>query len=346
MANINIDGVRDSMKERIATHKDVFGIAMDNGFGVSDFKLWPVDQKYVLRRESLGNITQPGKTGTLNFTPGFYASDTREGKLEPGKVDLKFEEEEIDEINDTFMQEVNPSDVEDVASMAGADYIIDKVFAKVASEVNDSFYSAEKGSIPLGALAGMTQGGLNIIDGFNAKFDDAIASGEIPAGNIVPKTAPVTAANVVATMRAIIDKVYSIDYIRREMVSPSFKNVNYSIICPSEWEGHLIDAFEALLYKNDSYIAYNKDSGIFTPKKLKRTAIKFRSYMDLSEDDAFFSPDDNLFHITQKGKSGDTARSNCNLKIQEIGRGFQWLLDWKRTVDFAHGGFIVPFRAI
>ena len=108
----------------------------------------------------------------------------------------------------------------------------------------------------------------------------------------------------------------------------------------------MIDAFDALLYKNDQTLRYDSTTGLFVPKKLKRTAIKFRSYMDRSDGDAFFSPDNNLFNLTQKGKSGDTARSRCTMKVQEKDRGFQWLIDWKYNIDFADGRFIVPHRAI
>lgn len=343
--NINIDGVRDGMKERISHYTEVFGIALENGFGIADFKAWPVDQKYSIRRETLGNITQPGRTGNLNYAPSFYSTDTREGQLKQGKVDVKFDELEIAEINDSFMQEVGSSDVDDINSIAGYDYIMDRIFAQTAAETDNGIYYGDIGSEPLGAPAGAFQGGRNIIDGLGVKFDEALVSGEIPATHNIVKAVAITAANVLPELKKIIDKVWSLAHIRREMNSARFANMQYKIFVPTSWEGHIIDAFDSLTYKFDNTLRFNEKTGLYEPKKLPRTSIAFKSFMDAGDEEAFFSPTNNLFLLSKKGKTGNDAKSVCKIKVQEnLNRGFQVLLDWDQDVNFGDGRFIVTYK--
>jgi hypothetical protein len=345
MSLVDIDGVREGMKERVDYYTEVFGIALENGFGVSDFISLPVEQKYVLRRETLGNITQPGATGSNNYAPSFYSTDTREGELKPGKVDALFTELEIREINQSFMQDIQSSDVDSINSVAGYDYIMDRMFAQTGAEVDNGIYYGDIGSQPLGAPAGAFQAGRNIIDGLGVKFDEAIASGEIPALHNIPKSVAITAANVLPELKKIIDKVYSLDHIRREMRSPRFANVMYKIFCPTEWEGLIVDAFDSLTYKFDQTLRLNPTTGLYEPKKLQRTTLAFRSFMDVGDDEAFFSPTNNLFLCSKKGKTGATAQANCKVKVQDtLARGFQVQLDWDQDVNFGDGRFIVTYK--
>jgi hypothetical protein len=343
-ALINIDDVRDGLKERVDVYTEVFGIALENGFGITDMVSWPVDEKYVLRRETLGNITQPGQTNAINFAPSFYSTSTREGKLKPGKVDVLIDEATIVEINDSFMQTVESSDVDDVQSIAGYNYIMDRLFAQAGAEVDASVYYGELGGQPLGAPAGAFQGGRNLMDGLSIKIDDAITDLEIPASHVVTKSVTISAANVLPQLKLIIDKIFSIDHIRREMRSPRFQNIQYKIFCPTEWEGFIVDAFDSLTYKMDNTLRLNEATGLYEPKKLKNTTLAFRSFMDDGSDEAFFSPTNNLFLMSEKGRGGNDAKSVAKVKVQDKDRGFQILLDWKNDVNFADGRFIVPYK--
>lgn len=343
-ALINLDEVRAGLRERVDVYTEVFGIALENGFGETDMVSFPVDQKYVLRRETLGNITQPGQTNAINFAPTFYSSDTREGALKPGKVDAIIDEATIVEINNTFMQTIEASDVDDVQSIAGYNYIMDKLFAQTGAEVDASKYYGELGSQPLGAPAGFFQGGRNLMDGLSIKIDDAITALEIPAAHVVTKAVTLSAANIIAELKKIIDMVFSLDHVRREMRSPRFQNVEYKIFCPTEWEGFIIDAFDSLTYKNDQTLRLNEATGLYEPKKLKNTTLAFRSFMDDGADEAFFSPTNNLFLLSEKGRGGSDAKAVAKMKVQDKDRGFQILLDWKMDVNFADGRFIVPYK--
>lgn len=334
------------LQERRDHYTEIFGVALDDGFAMQeDFVTWPVDQKYEIKRKILSNLTQPGKTDTINNKAGFLEIKSNVGELAPGKVDIKWDEDDIEDVNNSFMQELGSSDPNDIHSIAGYDWIIENMFSQIGSEVAASLYKASLGfgfdNTNSTTIANSSfQSGLNLIDGLEAKFDDAITAGTILSTQVVTKTT-VTASNVLAELAKIFNKVNSFDYIRREMNNPRMGRIGYSVYVPTEWEALIVQALEALPYKDTNTVALV--DGNYVPTILKRTKLKFRSWMD-GTGEAFFTPDDNLFFLTKKGVTGNSARSVCSFKAQEILRHLQMIIDWKYDVNYADPRFLVLYK--
>jgi hypothetical protein len=334
------------LQERRDHYTEIFGVALDDGFAMQDdFVTWPVDQKYEIKRKILSSLTQPGKTNAVNNKGSFIEVKSTVGELAPGKVDIKFDEDDIEDVNNSFMQEVGSSDPNDIFSIAGYDWIIENVFSQTGSEVAASLYRSSLGfgydnTNATTQATSRFQGGLNLIDGLEAKFDDAITAGSILSTQVVTKTA-VTASNILAELDKIFIKINSFDYIRREMNNPRMGRIGYSIYVPTEWEALIVQALEALPYKDSKTVRLQ--DGSYVPTILKRTKLKFRSWMD-GTGEAFFSPDDNLFFLTKKGVTGNSARSVCSFEAQKVARDLQLLIDWKYDVNFADPRFLVLYK--
>lgn len=338
MADIDISALSAGLKEQREHYARIFSLQQDNGFGVPGFVVWPVDQKYEIKRQTLGNITQPGgknrhAAADINNAATWMTILSRSGELAPAKVDLKLDQDEIIDLNNSFMQELGSSNPDDIYSVAGLNYIVDNVFSRIGHEVYAGMYDSALGyNYNAGDAATAFQGGLNLYDGLKAKFDDAVTDTSIGAGQLINKAVSINESNILAELKKIIDAVWANDNIRREMNYPGI-TTQYSIHVPSEWEGYIIDAIEALTYKNEKTVRMVGENWV--PSKLKRTTLQFDGYLD-NTGDAFFSPNDNLFMLPKKGKAGADARSATKtMKIEESGRDLQFLIDWDMDVNFA-----------
>lgn len=342
-----MDALTIGLKESRKTYEEIFALRLDDGFGAgNDFIKLPVKQKYDLVRVILNNLTQPGQTGSINNASSFLEFKGRSGELKPGKVDLNFDEVTIQQqLNVSFLAQRQPNDPKDIHSYAGQQFIMKSIFSQIGAEVNSGIYTSV-----IGSAAGI-QGGSNLIDGFGFKFLKGYATtgtgaiGDIPAGNKVSSPAvSVTESNILAEIKKLITAINSLAYIRQEMNNPAFSAITYSIYLPLEWKILLEDALDALPYKNDSVVRWDEARQVYVPKSLNRTELRFRSWMD-GTGQMFFSPNDNLFWLTEENANdGATAESVVKLKIQEVGRGIQFLIDWMSDVNYADGRFIVLYK--
>lgn len=347
MATVDMDALSTGLKESRKTYEEIFGLRLDDGFGAGrDFVSLPVKQKYDLVRVILSNITQPGQTNAINHATSFMTLKNRTGELKPGKVDLLFDETTIQKkFNTSFLAQRQPNDPKDIHSVAGQQFIMQSIMSQVGAEINAGIYSAVWDD-----TTGIV-GGTNLFDGFGFKFLKGYATsgtgfiGDIPAANKVTGAAgSVTSSNILAELTKLFTAINALAHIRQEMNNPAYAAINYSIYLPLSWKFLVDSAIDALPYKNDSVVRYDSATNTYIPKYLNRTTLKFRSWMD-GTDNMFFSPDDNLFWLTEENaNSGATAESVVKLKIQEKDRGFQILLDWMSGVDYADGRFIVLYK--
>jgi len=349
MANVDITALSAGLKERREHYSTIFGLALDNGFQIEGFTVWPVDQKYEIKRKVLGNLTQPGKKnrhGGADFIPAsnFMTILSRTGELAPVKIDLTLGEDEITDLNNSFMQELGSSDPMNIHSVAGYDFIMDNVFAKAGHELDAAIYAAELGyNYNVNTLSTAFQGGLNLMDGLGVKFTDAIADSSIAAGQVITKVVGgFTAGNILAELAKIIDKVDANADTRREMSSAAFRDVEYGIFLDPAVEGLVIDALDALAYKSIKTVERQAD-GIIIPRKLKRTKLMFPSWMT-GQTEAFFSPLDNLFMLPKKGAAGADARSSASFKVEEAGRNVNMYIDFDFDVNFADPRPLVIYK--
>jgi hypothetical protein len=124
----------------------------------------------------------------------------RKATLLPAKVDVLMGEIELYNLRNSWLANKQAADPTDINSIAGRDYIMSRLFAKTAQEVNAGVF---RGALGTGRDATSQdtidaksfQGGLNLVDGLGVKFTSGYATsgtgwvGDIPGANKVVSAA-------------------------------------------------------------------------------------------------------------------------------------------------------------
>lgn len=349
--NIDISALNDNFKKKVHDFEKIFGQRVANGFGAkADMKTVGIDDEITLTREYLANLTQPGLTGKINNKDGdILQYKQRTGRLVPAKVDLYMDELAIRKLRTSFLANKQPADPRDIHSIAGADYIMSRVFAQIGSEVNKSIF---RGQLGYGfddedeetEAASMFQGGLNLLDGLGIKFIQGYAApptagaiGDIPGANKVTGAAgSLTNANVLAELEKIEEIIYNSPHLEYMTYEDDPEAPDGSLYVNAKTRRLIAIALDNLTYKADKLV--EKVGSDYRFKNLPKVTIKSRRWMS-GVDNMFFTPNDNLFYLHQ-----DVDADVPKMKFQEVGRGVQILIDWELGVDYADGRDIVLWK--
>lgn len=326
---VTVSSLVDELKKDSVDYGKIFGLKMASGFDAAkDFVVLGIRDEVKLIRDELGNITQPGATGATNFTTGSLTFKQRTGKLRPAKVDLKFTELELAALAVSFLSRREPNDPKDINSLAGRNYIMGRIMARIGKEVNRAIYKGVEN-----AGTGAT-GGLNLFDGLGLKVTQGYATsgtgwvGDIPAGNkVTSPAATVTQANILAELKKIVSLVMESE----DLVE--YREDDASLFIPPVYYQYMCDALDAAL-SNGSQIV-SKSGNDYRFNLLPNTIIKPRSWM-IGVDNMLWTPNGNLFYLHQ-----DTDEDIPSIKFQEQDRDLKVLIDFKVSVDYADGRLIV-----
>lgn len=343
---VDVSALYAGLQENRQDYELIFAQKLVNGFAAKlDMISLPVVGRMNLVREELGNVTQPGRTGSINnpdHTVWNYKQ--REAKLSPAKVDVYIDEEQLHTLAVSFLARKQSKDPRDIHSFAGQQYLMSRLIAKTGKEVSAAIY---RGALGYGYDAtdastkatSVFQGGLNLFDGLKVKFLSGYATsgtgwvGDIPSANKVTGAASTMSASVVlAELTKLQDLIYSNQDLR-----VAEEEVGGSVYIDPVWFGYIGDALDALTYKPDQVVKDN-GNGEYVFKKLKKTVIKKREYM-AGAANMFWTVNDNLFYLHQ-----DTEEDVPQIKIQEVGRGLQILIDWENNVDYADGRYVALYK--
>ena len=321
MAQVNNSALRAALLNNIEDHNTLFGLSLGTMDEVNaDFTPLGIVDKVSLKRKTIGNISMPAlKNSAVNFTSNLLTVNERIGTLEDCKFDLKFDEAELNALNESWM---GPANGADIHSLAGQEMIMSAIYERVADEIAAGVFTGVRGG------SSVTNGGTNLFDGIWAKLLAAIVDTSFSTANntIYPTSgAPtLTQANILAELKTYRDKFYAaanadfLRSLRREggvtFMQPSLFNM-------------LADAQDALLSNKDQIVTLGTD-GFYRFKALPKVIIK-PSDMMIGVNNFFTSLPGNLFFLYGKGNSMP------NIKIQEVYRDLVFLGDYKAAVDFA-----------
>lgn len=325
---VSVSNLVDELKKDSVDYGTLFGLKMASGFDAkNDFVVLGIKDEVKLIRDELGNITQPGQTGTTNFTTGAITLKQRTGKLRPAKVDLKLTELELASLAVSYLGRREPNDPRDINSLAGRNYIMGRVMERIGKEVNRAIYKGVENPAT-GAV-----GGANLFDGLGLKFTQGYATsgtgwvGDIPAGNkVTSPAATVTQANILGELQKIVSLVMESE----DLVE--YREDDASLFIPPVYFQYMCNALDAAL-SNGSQIV-SKVGVDYRFNLLPNTVIKPRSYM-IGVDNMVWTPNGNLFYLHQ-----DTE-DVPSIKFQEQDRDLKILIDFKISVDYADGRLIV-----
>lgn len=326
---VDVSLLSEELRKDRVTYEKFFALKMASGFDAKmDFVVLPITEEVNLVRDEMGNLTQPGATGATNFTTGGLIHKQRIGKLRPAKVDLKFTELELKALRVSYLGKREPGDPKDINSLAGRDYIMKKVIARIGKEVNRAVV---KGVENAGTGA---QGGLNLFDGLSLKLTQGYATsgtgwvGDIPAGNkVTSPAATVTQANILAE----INKIVTIIMSSEDLVE--YREEEASLFIPPVYLQYMIDALNASLSNGSQIVSKVGDE--YRLNLLPNTVIKPRSYM-IGVDNMIWTPNGNFFYLCQDPEENVPA-----IKFQEQDRDLKIFIDFQISVDYADGRVIV-----
>lgn len=342
---VDVSALSAGLKETREDYEMIFGQKLVNGFAAKDDMVSvPVVDKFALTREELGNVTQPGRTGSLNNPDHtLWTYKERIAQLNPAKVDIYMDEVQLHSLAVSFLAKKQPKDPRDIHSFAGQQYLMSRIFARINKEMANAIY---KGALLTGyddtdattKATSVFQGGLNLFDGLKTKQLLGYATsgtgwvGDIPSGNKVSSPESTMSASVIL---AELKKLETLIYANQDL-RVAEEEVGGSVFIDPLWFGYISDALDALTYKPDQVVY--RDGADYVFKKLNNTRIKKREYM-AGAANMFWTVNDNLFYLHQ-----DTEEDVPQFKIQEKDRGIQILIDWEANVDYADGRYIALYK--
>jgi hypothetical protein len=344
MSSIKVDvsALSVGLTESKEDYEKIFGTYMASGFDAKmDMTVQPVLDKIGLVREEIGNVTQPGRKNAINNPDHAVLSfKERIPSLKPAKVDILLDEIQLRQLAVSFIAKREPADPRDIHSIAGRQFLMSRIMKAIGAEVNRAIVRGQLGfNYDSGNSQSMFQGGLNLFDGLGVKFLSGFATtgvgavGDIPASNKLPNAAAsVTQANVLDELKKFATMIYETDHLYFQQEADGEASL---LINPLYYQ-FMVNALDALTYKNDQVVQLV--NGEYQFKLLPNTKIKKRSYM-MGVDNMFWSPKDNLFYLHQ-----DTETDVPKIKVQEVGRGVQILIDWEQDVDYADGRYIGLYK--
>ena len=333
MAVVDLSALSSNLQNDKRDYEQIFGLLMANGFDAKDdFVRLGITKEVELIRDELSNLTQPGRTGSTNFTTQAIAQKKRIGRLRPAKVDLKLTELELYQLRTSYLGRRQPSDPKDIHSVAGREYLMSRVMARIGKEVNRAIVRGVENP------ATGTTGGLNLFDGLGFKFTQGYATvasggvGDIPASNkVATPAASVTQANVLGEIKKLVEIINESEDLQE------YTDEDASFFMPKTYYQHMVNALDSALSNGSQVVQKNAD-GMYSFKLLPNTIIKPRSYMT-GVDNMFWTPDGNLFWLHQ-----DTEEDIPMMKFQEQDRDLKIFIDFEVNVEYADGRVIVLYK--
>lgn len=342
---VDVSALYAGLQENREDYEIIFGEYMVNGFAAkADMVSLPIVDKTTLVREVLGNVTQPGRTGTINNPDhSLWIYKQRTAQLTPAKADIYLDEVQLHKLAISFLANKKRADPRDIHSFAGQDYLMAQITKRIGKEVSNAVYRGALGygydDEDAGTIATSSfQGGLNLFDGLKTKILLGYATsgtgwvGDIPSGNKVSSPESTMSASVVL---AELKKLETLIYANQDL-RVAEEEVGGKVFIDPLWFGYIGDALDALTYKPDQVVY--RDGADYVFKKLGKTRIIKREYM-AGAANMFWSVNDNLFYLHQ-----DTEEDIPKMKIQEVGRGIQILIDWENNVDYADGRYLALYK--
>jgi len=329
---VDVSLLSENLQKDKKDYEKIFGLKMASGWDAKkDFTVLGINQEVELVRDELGNIVQPGRTGTTNFSTGFLKHKSRIGRLKPAKVDLKFTEAELYALRISYLGRREPGDSRDINSLPGRSYIMGKVMGRIGKEVNRAIFKGVENR------ATGTTGGLNLFDGLGFKLTEGYAlvsaSGkeDIPAANkVTSPVATVTEANIVGELKKLVEVIMS----NEDLIE--YREDSASLFINPQWFVWINNWLESAL-SNGSQIVTKKGDKLFF-NALPNTEIKPRSWM-IGVNNMFWTVDGNLFYLHQ-----DVETDVPRIKFQEEDRDLKILMDFETNVEYADGRVIVLYK--
>ena len=286
----------------------------------------------LLVRETLGNLTQPGRKGTTNFVSSFADLKQRIGKPKPIKVDLKLTEIELATLQRNYIARREPSDPRDIYDVAGRSYLMGRIYRKIEDEVSRAFYKG------VNADTGV-QGGLNLFNGFEALFLQGYLTqanggiGDIPVENKVPSPAiAITQANVIAELKKMRDVILNSPYTKEFADEQGTVYVDWNIIVM------LNDALEASDTNRDQVVSKGAD-GTYAFNSLPNVKIVAPKFM-WGTGNMFYSIEGNLFYLYED----EFEMQGPAIQFEKTGRDLNIFIDGSASVDYADGRLIILYK--
>jgi len=329
---VDVSALSENLTRDKKDYEKIFGLKMASGFGAKpDFVVMGLNQDMDLVRDELGNITQPGRTGVLNYTTNVITQKYRRATLKPVKGDIKFTEVDLYNLRTSYLGRREPGDPKDIHSLPGRTYIMGRIFERIGKEINRTLIKGVENR-----NTGL-QGGLNLFDGLAFKFTEGyatVANGgkeDIPIGNkVASPAATMTEANILGELKKLTEVILS----NEDLVE--YREENGSVFINPIWYQWILNALDSAL-SNGSQVVTKKGDKLFL-NALPNTEIKPRTYM-IGVNNMFWTVEGNLFYLHQDVE-GDIPK----MKFQEVGRDLSVLIDAEANVDYADGRLIVLWK--
>lgn len=313
-------------------YEKIFGLKMASGFDAKqDMTVLGINEEVELIRDEISNITQPGRTGTTNFTQDVITQKSRIGKLKPAKVDLKLTEQVLYSLRTSYLGRREPGDSKDIHSLPGRTYIMGKVFQGIAKEVNRAIFKGVENR------ATGVQGGVNLFDGLNFKFTQGYTTvandgvEDIPAGNkVTGAVATVSEANILGEIKKMVEVIISSETL------VEYKDDDAGLYLPPIWYQWALNALESQL-SNGSQVLTKKGDKLMI-NALPNTELKPRTYM-IGVNNMFWTLNGNMFYLHQ-----DVETDIPRIKFQEADRDLKIFIDFEVNVDYADGRLVVLYK--
>lgn len=331
MANVlTVTQLAAELTRNVADYQKIFGLKMLNGFGAkADFTVLPVLDRVALVRDTVGEVVQPGKTGTENFTDNVIGLNNRWGETKPFKADIRISELELDSWSKLWLAKKNPNDPNDIYSFAAQEYYMSRIMASIGRSLMKTIYKGVYN--PAGGV-----GGVHIADGLKLLFAQGIATtgpgwvGDIPAAQVATAATTINASNVVAELQKLVDII-----IANETLFQYTEESADFFIDPVLWSA-LVNAYNAAPLTFGSQVVSKGEGNNFNFNLLPGTTLKPRMWL-YGEQKMVWTPTGNLFWLTQDGASGDIP----SIVIEARGRNLYIYIDGKVGFNYADGRVLV-----
>lgn len=335
------------LQESKMDFKKIFGLKVRDGWGRAKERLTPmkIDQKVGLKREFMSNLTQPGRTGTINNATDFLSFKERIPELKPAKVDMYLDEIALYKLRTSFLNDVEGADVKDIYSIAGQTYIMNSVFKQIGKEQHAAIYGGVEGyGFVANTPSSLFQGGLNLFNGLGVKMLKGVATtgagavGDIPAANVAIGAAEsFNATTALAELKKMLAIIYDTPHLHELAISDDPADACELVISPQYFRA-ISEALDNLTYKTNQVVAESGADYVF--KALPKVKIVKETFMT-GVDNMTFSPKSNLFWLSPM-----IADDVTSIEFQKQGRGLQIMIDWECNVDYADGRNIVRYKAV
>jgi hypothetical protein len=269
-----------------------------------------IADEHPLPRLRVLDLIKKGNVDSFSATANALGFSSRILKVRPVKVDVRIFPQPMWK---TFLATQLARPANEVTEIPFEQVIMDAILAQAASELQNQ-------SIFTGAYGTGSDTAATALDGLCTTIDAAIASGEIPSGNVVER-ANITVSNAIDEIEKVKNIVPS-EYL----MSDEFTSEDEKLVC-------LLSKKDYDLYCTDyrasfGSLVYNTE---FPKGKIDGTDIAFVPVSSFA---------DNMVTITRKKNLflGVDALSNItNLNTQVFERSIKVMMDLNIGVNFAEG---------